>query len=148
MQATAEHEVKPHRDRITFFNYSTLTISSNSSMMESNSEQSNDPVSLVRIWQESAEHHDFGDKIGLAARLFQASVDDYTTSLKCAKSNKTIPLPVFKKIKSDFNSFLLWGHGFGATNGDLDALLQTSRELRQSVLSFLILIAQTASKSK
>jgi hypothetical protein len=114
--------------------------------MESDSEQSNDPVSLVKIWQESAEFHDFIDKIGLAARLFQASVDDYTASLKCAKAKNNIPSSIYKILNRILVLSYYEAMGLELRTEIWDALLQTSWELRHSVLSFLILIAQTVLK--
>jgi hypothetical protein len=116
--------------------------------MRQGSEPSSDPTTIVQTWQRSSAAQKYPAELGIAGRLFQASVEQYSILLKAARNNSGFSSSIIKKMRSALGLFILWGDGFRVLDGELDANIQISPRLCTAVLSLLVSIAETVSQSQ
>ena len=90
---------------------------------------------------QKAEH----SRVGLAGNLFETSLQLITSLLELARERNLIPGHIIRNCQNEIERYHLWGDGFGVADGDLDALLAKSSELRVAVISLLHKIGSVVS---
>lgn len=87
-------------------------------------------------------------RVGLAGNLFETSLQLIISLLELAKERKLIPSHIIRSCQNEVERYHLWGDGFGVADGDLDALLAKSSELRFNVISLLHRIGSVVSQGE
>lgn len=101
----------------------------------------------IQCWQQQAEHDPELQARGMIARLLNNCLD----SLKCllqggGSDTHTLSEKDGKALRRCFSLLRLWANGHGALTGDLDALLDRSKSLRQTVLAIISPLCKTLAR--
>lgn len=100
---------------------------------------------LIRSWQARA---DAADEATLSTGIIGSLFDGLVAFLKAVldSSRHNPEFQHYQSLESDCATLLFWGFDLGVSKGDLDTRLQHSEQLRHTVLTILISIAELISQ--
>jgi hypothetical protein len=101
----------------------------------------------VTLWRGGIEEQDERLELGPASYLFEASTIAFSALLQVLVGNPTLFDPEsYQTLRGEFRKFYLWNEGFCTGSGDLDGILSSSKNLKATVLSLMVLWARAVSK--
>jgi len=101
----------------------------------------------VTLWRGAIEEQGERPELGLASHLFEASTVAFSALLQILVGNPALFNPEsYQALRKEFQKFYLWNEGFCTGSGDLDEILSSSKNLKATVLSLMVLWARAVSK--
>jgi hypothetical protein len=86
----------------------------------------------IERWQASADNEAEDDNLGIVAGLLRACIDSLSQLLHCIDLT-----PIRKQLRRSLVLLKLWADGHSAWDGQLDNMLERSKDLRHVTLSIL-----------
>ncbi|OCK74226.1 hypothetical protein K432DRAFT_311161 [Lepidopterella palustris CBS 459.81] len=99
---------------------------------------------FVEAWQQSSNA--VVPEIGTVGRFFESLIKMFSMLLDQLKGDSMLSLDDRASLKNSFDILRLWGHGFDASRGELDKLLEHSTESKDLTISLLISIGDIVSE--
>lgn len=105
-----------------------------------------DALVLIKTWQEKSISEEPARDIGTVGRLLQACIQLYSLLLRYTKNGSLLIEHDQASLRSSSDMLRLWADSFDASTGELDRLLQPSKELQHLTLSVIVSIGNTLSQ--
>ena len=89
---------------------------------------------LIKDWQESTFPSASQGELGIVGRLSQGCIDLYSILLEKVKEDSSFTQRESKIFERNYHILLLWADGHEVLSGQLDGVLQKSKDLQRTIL--------------
>lgn len=89
---------------------------------------------LIKDWQESTFPSASQGELGIVGRLSQGCIDLYSILLEKVKKDSSFTQRESKIFERNYHILLLWADGHEVLSGQLDGVLQKSKDLQRTIL--------------